>query len=188
VILEDEITVIDAGMRGSLRLLHAAIAVLGRSPREIRRFVITHAHPDHLGGACGAEVLLHPADRVRALRPNAGALVRRLTRLPATADLAHGDVLPVLGGLRVVHTPGHTPGSVCLHAPAYGLLFCGDALWRDRAGRLHQPNRFWSEDLATARSSVGALERLDVGTILFAHRPPLPHADRALRDLVARWH
>jgi glyoxylase-like metal-dependent hydrolase (beta-lactamase superfamily II) len=180
--------VIDAGMRGSLPLLHAAIAALGRSPREIRRFVITHAHPDHLGGAAGGEVLLHPADRVRALRPNAGTLARRLTRIPETVDLADGDVLPALGGLRVVHTPGHTPGSVCLHARAHGLLFSGDALWRDGTGRLHRPNRFWSEDLARARASLGALERLSVGTILFAHRPPLAHADRALRDLVERWH
>ncbi|TMF63726.1 MAG: MBL fold metallo-hydrolase, partial [Chloroflexi bacterium] len=53
VILEDEITVIDAGMRGSLPRLHAWITSIGRSPREIRRFVVTHAHPDHIGGAAG---------------------------------------------------------------------------------------------------------------------------------------
>jgi glyoxylase-like metal-dependent hydrolase (beta-lactamase superfamily II) len=40
--------------------------------------VVTHAHPDHIGGAAGAEVLLHAADRVRALRLNAGTIARRL--------------------------------------------------------------------------------------------------------------
>ena len=133
VILEDEITVIDAGMRGSLPRLHAWITSIGRSPREIRRFVVTHAHPDHIGGAAGAEILLHPADRARSVRINAGAIARRVTGLPATVDLADGDLLPVLGGLRIIHAPGHTPGSVCLYAERDGLLFVGDALWEGKA-------------------------------------------------------
>ena len=187
-ILEDEITVIDAGMRGSLPRLHAAIAALGRSPAEIRRFVVTHAHPDHLGGAFGAEILLHPADRVRQVRLNAGTLARRLGRLPATTDLADGDDLAALGGLRVIHAPGHTPGSVCLFAERDGLLFCGDALWRDDRGSLWPPNAYWSEDLRMARDSLARLEALAVDTILFAHRPPLARAAGALRELRERWH
>jgi glyoxylase-like metal-dependent hydrolase (beta-lactamase superfamily II) len=100
-ILEDEITVIDAGMRGSLPRLHAAIRALGRSPAEIARFVVTHAHPDHIGGAGGADVFLHPADRERTLRFNDGTIARRVAqRRPIrTIAIADGDVLPVLGGL-----------------------------------------------------------------------------------------
>src|SRR2546429_10010471 len=60
VILEDEITVIDAGLRGSLPRLHAWITSVGRSPQEIRRFVITHAHPDHIGGGAGGAHPLPP--------------------------------------------------------------------------------------------------------------------------------
>ena len=123
VILEDEITVIDAGLRGSLPRLHAWITSVGRSPQEVRRFVITHAHPDHIGGAADANILLHPADRERPLRFNAGTIARRLSRLPATIDMADGDVIPALGGLRVIHTPGHTPGSVCLYAEREGIVF-----------------------------------------------------------------
>jgi glyoxylase-like metal-dependent hydrolase (beta-lactamase superfamily II) len=177
-------------MRGSLPRLHAAIRDLGRSPAEITRFVVTHGHPDHVGGAAGAPVLMHPADRDRALHLNAGTIARRLAvrRLQATTDLGDGQILPVLGGLRVVHTPGHTPGSVCLYAERDGLLFSGDALWRDARGSLHRPNRHWSEDLGSARRSVGVLARLDVGTILFGHLPPLAGATTALRDLEARWH
>ena len=188
-ILEDDITVIDAGMRGSLPRLHAAIRALGRSPAEIARFVVTHAHPDHLGGAAGADVLLHPADRDRALRLNAGTIARRLAlrRAGDTIPVGDGDLLPVLGGLRVVHTPGHTPGGVCFYAEHVGILFIGDALWRDAGGVLHRPNRYWSEDLAAARTSVARLAALDVGTILFGHLPPLEHATTGLRDLAARW-
>jgi glyoxylase-like metal-dependent hydrolase (beta-lactamase superfamily II) len=177
-------------MLGSLPRLHAAITALGRSPAEIARFVVTHGHPDHAGGAAGAPILMHPADRDRALHLNAGTIARRLAlrRLPPTTDLRDGQVLPVLGGLRVVHTPGHTPGSVCLYAERDGLLFSGDALWRDARGSLHRPNRYWSEDLGSARRSVGVLARLEVGTILFGHLPPLAGAAAALRDLATRWH
>lgn len=188
VILEEEITIVDAGMPGSLPRLHAWIASRGRSPREIRRFVVTHAHPDHIGGAVGADVLLHHDDRVRPLRMNAGSLARRIARLPATIDILDGEIVPVLGGLRVIHTPGHTPGSVCLYAERDGLLFVGDALWRDDAGALHPPNRYWSEDLGDACRSLDRLASLRVGTVLLAHRPPLERADRALRELAARWH
>ena len=176
-------------MRGSLARLHAAIRALGRSPSEITRFVVTHAHPDHLGGAAGADVLLHPADRDRAVRLNAGTIARRLAlrRVTGTVPIADGEVLPVLGGLRVVHTPGHTPGSVCLYAAREGILFSGDALWRAARGVLHRPNRHWSEDLGAARVSVARLAALDVGTILFGHLPPLDRATIALRDLAARW-
>jgi glyoxylase-like metal-dependent hydrolase (beta-lactamase superfamily II) len=186
-ILEDDVTVVDAGLRGSLPRLHAAVAALGRSPQEIRRFVVTHAHPDHIGGAFGAEILLHPADRVRSMRLNAGTLARRLSWLPTTTDLADGDLLPVLGGLRVLHTPGHTAGSVCLFGERDGLLFCGDALWRDDRGSLRPPNPYWSEDLRVARDSFAKLEPLAVDTILFAHRPPLAQGARALRDLGRAW-
>ncbi len=175
-------------MRGSLPRLQAAIRALGRSPDEIARFVVTHAHPDHIGGASGAEVFVHPADRERALRLNAGTVARRFAvrRLGPTTDLLDGTVLSALGGLRVIHTPGHTPGSVCFYSQRSGLLFSGDALWRSVSGVLHRPNRYWSEDLAQARTSVGRLATFDVGTILFGHLPPLERAAAALRELAAR--
>jgi len=160
-------------MRGSLPRLHDAIRALGRSPDEIARFVVTHAHPDHIGGAGGAEVFVHPADRERALRFNAGTV--------------HDAIMPALGGLRVVHTPGHTPGSVCLYAQREGLLFSGDALWCDAERTLQRPNRYWSEDLIAARTSARRLADLEVGTILFGHLPPLGRASGALRGLAARW-
>ena len=76
----------------------------------------------------------------------------------------------MLGGLRVVHTPGHTPGSVCLYAERHRLLFTGDVL-QVISGRLTYASAFFSHDHAGARASVERLAALDVETIALSHYP-----------------
>jgi glyoxylase-like metal-dependent hydrolase (beta-lactamase superfamily II) len=92
-------------------------------------------------------------------------------------------VLPILGGLRVVHTPGHTPGSVCLYAERHKLLFVGDTLQVIR-GKVTFASSVFSEDLPQARASVARMTELDVETIVFSHYPPWRDgANDMLREL-----
>ena len=128
LILGDELTLVDAGHRGSGVMLRRHLGALGLELGEIKRIVCTHGHPDHIGGvqeiarASGAQVLMHPADMERLRirfrevisgRPAPGAIIAYLTQAPTDVTAAEeGDELPVLGGLRVLHTPGHTPGTV----------------------------------------------------------------------------
>jgi glyoxylase-like metal-dependent hydrolase (beta-lactamase superfamily II) len=94
-------------------------------------------------------------------------------------------VLPVLGGLRVVHTPGHTPGSICLYSARERLLFTGDVLQVVR-GRLTYAHTFYSHDHAAARASVARLAGLDVGVIALSHYPPWRDEPREMLHALAR--
>jgi glyoxylase-like metal-dependent hydrolase (beta-lactamase superfamily II) len=198
LIAEARLTLIDAGLPGSRRPLERYLAGIGRRLDELDRIICTHGHPDHIGGVRelvseGAEVLIHPDDlagvgiglrdvlRIR----RRGSLLHFLTPHPGAATpIVDGDVLPVLGGLEVVHTPGHTPGSVCLWAPHHRLLFVGDVLQVLR-GRLTYASSIFSHDYAAARAAVARLAELDVETIALAHYPPWTRDCRARLQALA---
>src|SRR5947208_2623019 len=94
------------------------------------------------------------------------AMAAPLVACKTTLPIEDGDVLPVLGGLEVIHTPGHTAGSVCLYAARDRLLFVGDAL-ECRRGKVGFASAIFSDDVAQARASVKRMAERDVNTIIF---------------------
>ncbi|WP_433341480.1 MBL fold metallo-hydrolase [Micromonospora sp. CA-111912] len=101
--------------------------------RRVVAIVATHAHDDHvrvapeLSRATGAPVLLHPDDRVLwdLVHPEAAP----------DGELRDGATIKVAGtGLRVLHTPGHSPGACSLYAPQLGVVFTGDTLFAGGPG------------------------------------------------------
>ncbi len=113
------------------------MAVVGE--RRVKAIICTHAHDDHVRVApalrerTGAPIMLHPDDKV----------VWDLTHGPEDSpdaylwdlDLADGLTVQVAGTtLRVLHTPGHAPGAVCLYAPDLGCVFTGDTLFNGGPG------------------------------------------------------
>jgi len=101
--------------------------------RSLRAIVCTHAHNDHidaapaLAAATGAPILLHPDDLPlwKRTHPDRGP----------DGELADGQELRIAGTtLRVLHTPGHAPGAVCLYAPELGTVFTGDTLFQGGPG------------------------------------------------------
>ncbi|HJT38673.1 MAG TPA: MBL fold metallo-hydrolase, partial [Actinomycetota bacterium] len=129
-----ELTLVDAGLKGAPKKIVAAIGSLGKKPSDVTRIVLTHAHPDHAGGLkrmheeTGARVMCHGVDAPFARagkappRDQRRFAARILGMLPGNSfppceideEIADGQLLDIAGGLRVVHTPGHSPGHVSL--------------------------------------------------------------------------
>ena len=186
----DGMTVIDAGLPGSHRKILAYVASLGKSAQQVKRIVITHADLDHYGGlaalqeATGARTF---ASQVEAQAmatgkssreiKTSGFSLRRLIRpflkaTPFQVDqvLAEGQTLPALGGLRVLETPGHTPGHLSLFAPVSGVLFCGDSMVADRTGlKGSRPGVTW--DVEQARLSERKQAALGAWIVCSGHGP-----------------
>ncbi|MEV1168971.1 MBL fold metallo-hydrolase [Nonomuraea sp. NPDC049784] len=121
-----EVIVIDAA--------HDAARIAERvGGRTVKAIVCTHAHNDHINAAkpladlTGAPIRLHPADQVLWEQQYGDAVPYQ--------PLADGDKIEVGGiALEVLHTPGHSPGAVCLYAPDLGALFSGDTLFKGGPG------------------------------------------------------
>jgi glyoxylase-like metal-dependent hydrolase (beta-lactamase superfamily II) len=125
------------------------LSVIEKHGLTVKAIVITHAHIDHIGGAArlrqatGAPVYMNENDMALAERLDAQAQWLG-TQTPPRPEIdtaaREGDVLRV-GAMdaHVLHTPGHTQGSICLFVPADRKLFAGDTLFRDSIGRTDLP-------------------------------------------------
>jgi glyoxylase-like metal-dependent hydrolase (beta-lactamase superfamily II) len=201
---EDGLALVDTGMAGDVDWIVAQIAETGSKPAALASILVTHAHPDHIGGLpklarrYDAQVIAHQAEAPYlegAAQMPPGSWVQRVMawlgellpgeppQIEVARGLEDGEVLDLLGGLRVIHTPGHTPGSMCLYQEERRILFCGDLLFNGHPftgrGGLQYPPRLFSTDPAEVRRSARRLLDLEIDLLCPGHGDPITSEVRA---------
>lgn len=199
LLVDNNLTLVDTGFKGRSRQILKAVRQLGYSPSDIANIIITHHHADHIGSlpvlkeVTRAKVVAHPADapyidgqlpqpgpaRPRWLSQALAPLHKLWATTPVGVDMLvnDGDELPILGGVKVLHTPGHTPGSISLLIPEERLVIVGDVLAHRL--RLSLPSKAYTVDIGQEMQSVKRVASLDFDIICFGHGSPLVYKARS---------
>lgn len=186
----DILILVDTGLPGQTESICEEITRAGFDPHKINMIILTHQDIDHIGcakalAASGtAEVTAHVQEAPYidgretpvklAAMDGEHPFYRQLKagfdscKLNLGVTLSGGDILPYCGGIEVIHTPGHTPGHICLYVKRDKTLIAGDALNIEN-GSLTGPNPVFTQDLALANESAAKLSGYDISTMLTYH-------------------
>ncbi len=179
--LQTNCWLVDDGAGGPLVVIDPAgdapVLLEAIARRDVAWVVLTHGHFDHLGAAgeilaaCGGRLAVHIADApwiVDSTGTGAALFGYSDTAPPADRELRDGDVVTAGGvSLEVLHTPGHTPGGICLLGE--GHLFSGDTLFAGSVGRTDFPR---GDGRALKKSIVERLAPLPNGTAVHPGHGP----------------
>jgi hydroxyacylglutathione hydrolase len=155
------------------------LALIQKHNLQVKQIVITHAHIDHVGGAMklraatGAPILLNQNDYALLKMLDVQAVWLGM-RSPGTVEIDHsiGELDKVQAGALVagvMHTPGHTEGSVCLYFPAQQKLIAGDTLFAGSIGRTDLPGGSFEKIISSLHEKVLTLP--DETVVVPGHGP-----------------
>jgi glyoxylase-like metal-dependent hydrolase (beta-lactamase superfamily II) len=189
----EKLTLVDAGFKGRATHILRAARKLGYSPSDIDEIIITHHHADHVGSLArlkeitGARIVAHPADAPYIdgrlpqpapyvppwLKSTLSSFLNLWSTAPSAVDMEveDGDEFPILGGIKVLHMPGHTHGSICLYLSRERLVIAGDVL--SNTFGLSLPSKEYTVDLTQEIRSIQLLSGLDFDILCFGHGTPL---------------
>ncbi|UQZ35265.1 MBL fold metallo-hydrolase [Paenibacillus sp. PK3_47] len=206
----DGLTLIDTGMFGQYEALVQAIRDAGEQLSDIKRIIITHQDIDHIGNLAvlarelpGVRLFVHPEDLPAgtASAPMIKMNPQRVSQMPEAfqeqfsrfldelkeldmTELQDREQLPWGGGIEIIHTPGHTPGHICLYVPEQKLLLAADEL-RVVDGQLAGPAESATPDMPLALRSLRKLEGRQIQTVLCYHGGLYEGSPQALIDELA---
>jgi glyoxylase-like metal-dependent hydrolase (beta-lactamase superfamily II) len=197
----DGVTIIDAGLPRYWNLLNSELSRIGLTLDDVRALILTHGDTDHIGFAAqlsrekGIPAYLHPADadraRLEVKKPRSGwgpmkagpmasflwysareggLRPRPVGELRPAED---GQVLDAPGSPRIIHVPGHTPGSVAVHVPAADALFLGDTMTTRNVltGATGPKPAPFTLQPGQALASLGRIEGVEATWVLPGHGP-----------------
>lgn len=195
---DDSVTLVDCGLKGSSKRLINDLASIGKHPNDVVNIVLTHAHDDHIGGAsqmirnCDVKnVLMHEQD---SAFPPTGETPSRddstisgwiMKILPeskyepfnVTRTLKDGEVIDVAGGLKVIHTPGHTDGHISLLHLDSETLITGDSIFNMTSRMTWALSGFCVNFKQSKKTATRFLD-LDFRNACFTHGPEIQNVGK----------
>ncbi len=204
LIVEDNgLTLVDTGLPKNEKKILKYIEDIGRKPNDLKYILITHADGDHVGSAnalrelTGAKIYTSKFEAecaAKGMPPREPKLSNPLLELlfsltakmfvypPTLVDeiVKGGDVLPILGGLRVISTPGHTPDHVSCYTPTLGILFAGDSL-RTSKDQIYNAVSPFTWDEAKQNNSVRLQAELKPNVVCVGHGNVVKEAGNKFR-------
>jgi hydroxyacylglutathione hydrolase len=166
---------------------------LSLSPGDMDLVMVTHGHPDHMEGLkrfAGSSTLIavpgKEMDFIRTVAPHYGAALG-IPDFEPHILLREGDLKVGTLALRILHTPGHSPGSICIYWPDKRALFTGDLIFNQGIGRTDLPGG----DGESLKESIHRVSLLDVDYLLPGHGEILSGADLVrtnFEDVERMWY
>ncbi|MFM7775553.1 MAG: MBL fold metallo-hydrolase [Actinomycetota bacterium] len=190
---DSSVTLVDCGIDGSSKKLMKDLARIGKHPKDVVNIVLTHAHDDHVGGAakmikdCDVKnVMMHEKDSYfpptgktpsRDTSRLSGKLMKILPDrgyepFEVTRKLKDGEIIDAAGGLKVIHTPGHTDGHISLLHLESETLITGDSIFNMTSRMTWALSGFcvnYKQSQDTARKFLD----LDFKNACFTHGPEI---------------
>jgi len=180
-------TIIDSGTGFTFTRLYSIFKALNKRFDDIKHIINTHAHFDHIGGNGyfdNAKIAIHEAD---------APIIENGDEKASYAEFFDGHLKPrqvdqklkdgdIINDLKVIHTPGHTPGSICLLDEKRGIVFSGDTMFSDGVGRTDMPGG----DESALADSIEKISALKFSKMLPGHgEPVLENAAKKVAQLIS---
>jgi glyoxylase-like metal-dependent hydrolase (beta-lactamase superfamily II) len=203
VVVDNGVVLVDTGLPGRADKVVRAIEEARRRIGEVHTILLTHWHPDHVGGVAelrrrsGARIVAHAGDasRISGAKPRPRSRFMRVVGavMPAPEPVPVDETLTADGSISVpgftaFHTPGHTAGHASfLLDRARGVLFAGDAARSGRKGRIQRGPKMVTEDREAESASISRLADLEFDAAVFGHGRAISHdAAQRFREFVAQ--
>ncbi|MDR2166354.1 MAG: MBL fold metallo-hydrolase [Clostridiales bacterium] len=176
---DESLVLADAARPGQADEIAEAIAAAGFAAENLTHIVLTHQDMDHIGSvrdllkiAPNAQILAHvdeaPFMDGRAAMTKSGEILAEELRFSVNHELTDGEILPIAGGIKIIHTPGHTPGHICLLLQKSGIMVLGDSASVEN-GELVGFNPIYIQDMELSKQSIEKIRPIKVAGYVGYH-------------------
>jgi glyoxylase-like metal-dependent hydrolase (beta-lactamase superfamily II) len=196
---DSSVTLVDCGLEGAYKKLIKDLARIGKHPKDVKNIILTHAHDDHVGGAakmiqeCDVKnVLMHEEDshlpptgktpprddsrfsgKIMKLIPDKGYEPFAITK-----KLKDGEIIDTAGGLKVIHTPGHTDGHISLLHFESETLITGDSIF-NMTSRMTWALSGFCVNYKQSQETAKKFLNLDFKNACFTHGPEIRESGKS---------